>query len=208
MSANTAIHSVAWPMKSSTMNAALIAMLAMMFCHSTDHVARLSRRKRGSAARSSSISATSAVSSAASVPAAPIAIPTSALARAGASFTPSPTIATIRPSATLASTQASFSSGNSSACTLSIPASAAIAAAVVALSPVSRWVRIPSLCSSATADLEESLSPSATAMSAIGPSSPHSTTAVRPCLSWCLSRPSNGGEHSPSSWIQRWLPIR
>src|SRR5712691_1306366 len=42
------------------------------------------------------ISTTFAVSTATSVPA-PIAIPTSAWARAGASLTPSPTIATLRP---------------------------------------------------------------------------------------------------------------
>ncbi len=45
------------------------------------------------------ISAMSAVSTATAEPAAPIAIPTSARASAGASLTPSPTIATTRPSA-------------------------------------------------------------------------------------------------------------
>ena len=48
----------------------------------------------GQVVRSSAIRATSAVSRATSDPAAPIAMPTVALAIAGASFTPSPTIAT------------------------------------------------------------------------------------------------------------------
>ena len=48
-------------------------------------------------ARPSAMSAMSAVSRATSVPAAPIAIPTVAVARAGASFTPSPTKAAFSP---------------------------------------------------------------------------------------------------------------
>ena len=52
-------------------------------------------QREGDLARSSPISATSAVSSAASLPAAPMAMPTSAAASAGASFTPSPTMATV-----------------------------------------------------------------------------------------------------------------
>ena len=59
------------------------------------------------------MSATSAVSSATSVPAAPIATPTRAAASAGASLTPSPTIATAPSSASSVSTRASFSSGSS-----------------------------------------------------------------------------------------------
>ena len=56
-------------------------------------LARLSPTAKGSLPRSSAMRATSAVSRATAVPAPPMAMPTVAAARAGASFTPSPTMA-------------------------------------------------------------------------------------------------------------------
>ena len=73
----------------------------------------------------------------------PIAMPRSAWASAGASLTPSPTIATTRPSACRRSTTPAFSAGSTSAMTSSTPIRAATARAVAALSPVSRIVRRP-----------------------------------------------------------------
>ena len=67
---------------------------------------------------SSRISVTSAASIATSVPD-PIAVPTDATARAGASLTPSPTIMTRRPPAWIASTASDLSSGSTSARTAS-----------------------------------------------------------------------------------------
>lgn len=72
-----------------------------------------------------------------------IATPTSACARAGASFVPSPVIAIRWPSACSRRMRASLSSGVASATKSSTPASAAIAFAVTGLSPVTMTVRIP-----------------------------------------------------------------
>ena len=77
----------------------------------------------------------SAASMAMSVPA-PIAIPMSALVRAGASLIPSPTIATLPLSLSFLIT-ASFPSGRTPAITSSTPACLPIALAVLSLSPVS-----------------------------------------------------------------------
>ena len=63
------------------------------FCSMIDLARRAWVRVCGRWRRSSPMRATSAVSMATSLPIAPIAIPTSAVARAGASLTPSPTIA-------------------------------------------------------------------------------------------------------------------
>ncbi len=95
MSATTAIHSVAAPATARTRNSAFSPSAIATFTWMLRRVRRPRRSRYGSFSRSSDISATSAVSSAASDPAAPIAMPTSAAASAGASFTPSPTIATV-----------------------------------------------------------------------------------------------------------------
>ena len=94
MSATTAIQSVATPPSARTTQASLMAMARATLTRIVASVARPRRMANGTARRSSAISATSAVSMAASVPAAPIAMPTSAAASAGASLMPSPTIAT------------------------------------------------------------------------------------------------------------------
>ena len=72
-----------------------------------------------------------------------IATPTSACASAGASFVPSPVIATMRPFACSSLISAIFVSGVASARKSSTPASSAITAAVTRLSPVIITVRMP-----------------------------------------------------------------
>ena len=98
------------------------------------------------------INVMSAVSMATSVPL-PMAIPTSACARAGASFTPSPTIATRRPSFWAAIIAAALSAGSTPARTCSIPTWAATASATFWLSPVSMSTSIPIDLSRAMASL-------------------------------------------------------
>src|SRR5206468_4122126 len=73
----------------------------------------------------------------------PIASPRSACARAGASLTPSPTIATTAPVSWSRATTAALSAGRTSAITSSIPTSAATARAVSSLSPVRSTGRSP-----------------------------------------------------------------
>ena len=77
-----------------------------------------------------------------------MATPTSAWASAGASFVPSPVIATMRPFACSSLISAIFASGVASARKSSTPASWAITAAVTRLSPVIITVRMPILRSS------------------------------------------------------------
>ncbi len=108
------------------------------------------------------INTTSAASIAISVPA-PIAIPISALVKAGASLIPSPTITTF-PCFFRERMARSFPSGSTPAITSSTPARFAIAFAVRSLSPVSITTRIPICFNSSTAILLSSFKTSATAM--------------------------------------------
>jgi len=80
--------------------------------------------------------ATSAVSRAVSVPAAPMAMPTLARASAGASFTPSPTMATWPYARSRSSTTRTLSSGINSPWKASTPACWAMSSAMCRLSPV------------------------------------------------------------------------
>ncbi len=82
------------------------------------------------------VSTMSAASDEAVEPRAPIAIPTVAAARAGASLTPSPTMTEVAVSLS-ARTQATFPSGVCSACTQSSPSTVATSRAGSARSPVS-----------------------------------------------------------------------
>ncbi len=100
-------------------------------------VARPRRTANGSLDKSSDISATSAVSSATSVPAAPMAMPTSAVASAGASLMPSPTIATVPCSRCSICTSVTLSAGIRSAYTSSTPDALRIISADRRVSPVS-----------------------------------------------------------------------
>ena len=86
--------------------------------------------------RSFRISVTDAASAAMSVPEA-MAMPTSACASAGASFNPSPAIATRRPSRCNDLIASTFPSGSTSAITSSMPTCFAIASAVARRSPLS-----------------------------------------------------------------------
>ncbi len=99
-------------------------------------VARLNFRARASPRKSPCSSVIPALSIATSVPV-PIAMPTSACDNAGASFTPSPAIATMCPSACSFLTISFFCSGRTPAKTFSIPSLRATTSAVARLSPVS-----------------------------------------------------------------------
>ena len=85
-------------------------------------------------------------STATSVPL-PMAMPTSARDSAGASFTPSPTMATTLPWACSAFTLPSLSSGSTCAKYWSMSSSAATAAATSSLSPVSMATSMSISCS-------------------------------------------------------------
>ena len=82
------------------------------------------------------------VSMATSVPV-PMAMPRSARARAGASLTPSPTMATTRPSAWRRAISSALAAGSTPAITRVTPSSVAMAAAVRALSPVTMATSTP-----------------------------------------------------------------
>ena len=112
------------------------------------------------------MSTTSAVSKATSVPAPPMAMPTVALASAGASFTPSPTIAVGPYLRSRRSTATTLSSGSRSAMNSSTPTWAAMLAATRSLSPVSITTRAPRALSCATASRAPGRRVSATAMRA------------------------------------------
>ena len=94
-----------------------------------------------------------------------IASPTSAWASAGASFVPSPVIATRWPSACSARMKRILSSGFASAMKSSTPASRAIVAAVRGLSPVTMTVRMPIRRNSANRSTRPSLTVSLSSMS-------------------------------------------
>ena len=68
-------------------------------------------------------------------------MPTRAQASAGASFTPSPTIATLSPRSSIFITWEAFSSGSTSEITSLMCSSPAMCRAVAALSPVSMTTR-------------------------------------------------------------------
>ena len=129
-------------------------------------VARLSRRAAGTSRRLLFISTTSAASRATSVPA-PMAMPVSARVSAGASFMPSPTMATL-PWVLSRRITASLPSGSTPAITSSTPACLPMAWAVRSLSPVSMTTLRPMFCSSLMACGLSSFTVSATAMTPRG----------------------------------------
>ena len=108
------------------------------------------------------MSTTSAASIATSVPA-PMAIPISAVVRAGASLMPSPVITT-RPCSLSLSISLALASGYTPAMTSSTPASDPIAAAVRSLSPVNITTCMPIFLSCDTASVLSSFKVSATAI--------------------------------------------
>ncbi len=121
----------------------------------------------------------------------PMAMPRSAAASAGASFTPSPIMATRWPSACRRRTSATLSSGRTSDTTRSASTSAATASAVRRLSPVTTTTSRPMRCRSATAAALVGRTRSATSSTAragTAPSSPPqpTSTAVWPRASAAL----------------------
>src|SRR5690606_16094037 len=94
ISANMAIQSVNQLGITNNNAIALIAKEKVIFCLIIAKDLRLNLTVYGNLLKSSDIKATSAVSNAVSVPAPPMATPTEEAASAGASFTPSPIIAT------------------------------------------------------------------------------------------------------------------
>ncbi|MPN50516.1 hypothetical protein SDC9_198143 [bioreactor metagenome] len=89
-----------------------------------------------------------------------MAMPTSAVARAGASLIPSPIMATL-PRVFSSSTMRALSWGKIPACTSAMPSWAPMASAVTGLSPVSITVRTPRALNASNAALEVGLSTSA-----------------------------------------------
>mmetsp|Transcript_16482 Transcript_16482/g.49215 ORF Transcript_16482/g.49215 Transcript_16482/m.49215 type:complete len:219 (-) Transcript_16482:1574-2230(-) len=120
------------------------------FARMREKVARPSSNARATSPSRSLTSTTSAASIAICAPA-PTATPRSAAASAGPSFTPSPTMATVRPSALRAWIFAAFSPGCTRARTRSTPTAAATERAVRSLSPVSIHTCSPWRRSRATA---------------------------------------------------------
>ena len=94
-SANTAVHIFAIPNVPSTMIITFTPSAKIIFCHSILLVFFDTFIASTKAFMSSFIKTTSAASMAASDPMPPMAIPISALANTGASFTPSPTKASL-----------------------------------------------------------------------------------------------------------------
>ncbi len=115
-------------------------MPIQMLCSATFTVRCPIRTADAALDRSSRMITTSADSPAAVEPRAPMAIPTSATARTGASLTPSPTIMTGRRGRDR--TASTLSGGRHSARTSVRPASAAMCSAVASASPVSMTVRV------------------------------------------------------------------
>ena len=105
-------------------------------------VSRESRMALGTSESSLRVRIRSADSMAMSLPL-PMAQPTSAWTRAGASLMPSPTIMTFRPWAWSFWTTPAFSSGSTSAMTWSTPTSCPMRSAAALWSPVSSTVRMP-----------------------------------------------------------------
>ena len=124
-------------------------------------------------------STTSAESIAMSVPL-PIAIPISARVSAGASFTPSPTIATFPNSESLAISP-SFPLGSTSETTSSTHTCCAIALAVRELSPVSITTFRPIFFNSATPSFASAFTSSATAIMPASRSFLMNSNGVLPC---------------------------
>ncbi len=168
-------------------------------------VARDSRRARTMPRRSPLTRVIPALSMATSVPV-PIAMPTSAAARAGASLTPSPAMATTWPSACRRRTTSAFCSGSTSATTSSRPRERATACAVTRLSPVSMITRSPSACSRRIASGVLGLIGSATPSRPTASSPTTRNITVWPSARRASTRAASCPASTPSSWSRRGLP--
>ena len=139
-----------------------------------------------------------------------MASPTSACATAGASFVPSPVIATRWPSACSARIRAILSSGLACAMKSSTPASSAIVRAVNGLSPVTMIVRMPIRRSSSKRARRPGLTVS---LSSITPSTVPfrriaSGVAPRPAISSLRAFSSGGAAASRAASIASTAPLR
>mmetsp|Transcript_21806 Transcript_21806/g.64345 ORF Transcript_21806/g.64345 Transcript_21806/m.64345 type:complete len:201 (+) Transcript_21806:1037-1639(+) len=159
-------------------------------------------------ARDARTSTTSAASTATSVPE-PMATPTSAWARAGASLMPSPTMATRRPSSCSAATARALCLGSTSAWVRlsSTPRSRATARAVRTLSPVRMLTRKPASRRALTTAAASGFKVSATATTAWAtPSTQHRIavlpSASRPAMQWFTEEATR----TPFSAAQSRLP--
>src|SRR4051794_11225650 len=137
-----------------------------------------------------------------------MAIPTSALASAGASLMPSPTIATVRPWRWRRSTMSAFPSGRTSATTrcAGIPTCAPIALAAPRPSPVTSQVSMPASASSRIAADASARTGSAIAMTPAARPSIATTTTVRPPPAAASSSARIGATSTPPSASHRAVP--
>ena len=167
-------------------------------------VARDSWMEAGTSSRSLFMSTMSALSMATSVPA-PMAMPTSARASAGASLMPSPTMAT-RPCSDRRRISRSLPSGSTPAMTSSAPTSRWMAAAVRSLSPVSITVRMPMAESVARAAALEGFTVSATAITPRSSPSCAKKSGVLPMSACRCASSANAPTATLRASIMRRLP--
>ena len=149
----------------------------------------------------------SALSMATSVPS-PMAIPTLALIKAGASLIPSPTMATISPLSLSSIILACFCSGKTPAMTSSMPTSSATACTVSCLSPLSNITRLPARLSAAMASLASGFTGSLMAITPTRRPSLATYTGVLP--SWAKTSTSScraSTPDMPSMTIKLILPM-
>ncbi len=161
------------------MAAALYPVAQKRFCTVFLKVSRESRIRFNTSRGLERTRTMSAVSAATSVPA-PMAMPRSAVARAGASFTPSPVMATRSPLSCSSLTLSALRSGGTSAKNSSRPSSSATEAATRLLSPVSIITLIPSFLRREMVSLDSSRITSERATAPRGRSSAMTKTTVLP----------------------------
>ena len=129
-----------------------------------------------------------------------MAMPTSASESAGASFTPSPTMTTLLPSAFSRSTKAYLSSGSRLARYSVTPAASAMRAAVRSPSPVSMTTRLnPSILRSAMASRTPAFSGSSMPMTPISSPSTARYSGDSPSVSSATRRFCSSVRDTPSS---------
>mmetsp|Transcript_90648 Transcript_90648/g.265302 ORF Transcript_90648/g.265302 Transcript_90648/m.265302 type:complete len:276 (+) Transcript_90648:650-1477(+) len=220
-SAMTAPHIDPYPATVSATMMALLTVAKTMFCLIFETVTRLKRTEIASLRRSESMSTTCALSTATCVPAAPMAMPTSAVASAAASLMPSPTMATAKPwpprqrrrpgaeeaSASLSCcTACTLSSGSSSAFTVRTPSSAATFSAGACRSPVSMMASTPIGSSDATHSAASARAASATPKTAASSPSTPRKQSVWPSASSCAASAAAAPSSQPMRLASLWLP--
>ncbi len=127
-----------------------------------------------------------------------MAIPTSACARAGASLTPSPTIATRTPPSWKRRTAAALSAGSTWAAVWSMPMRRATESATACASPVIMATRRPMPCSRLTASADSGRISSSSARAPRTAPSATVKSTVRPCPDHCsAASATEGGTSRP-----------